>query len=190
MHNQIKIACLGWGSLIWAPRDLPISSGWFDDGPLLPIEFARESADGRMTLVIANSSRAVRSLWALMSVDSLEKAKAALAAREGIEANNIRYSIGYWDRHLNASHGPQATGIADWTRGLQVDAVVWTNLKVGMRGARDVTPDYEEVLAHLCSLPHERRVIAEEYIRKAPRQIDTDYRRNFERDLGWTPIEA
>lgn len=39
-----QIAIIGWGSLVWDPRDLPIESPWHDDGPELPIEFARISS--------------------------------------------------------------------------------------------------------------------------------------------------
>ncbi len=46
-----QIAILGWGSLIWSPRDLSMTGQW-QPGPSPPIEFARKSADGRLTLVL------------------------------------------------------------------------------------------------------------------------------------------
>jgi hypothetical protein len=39
--------CLGWGSLIWDPRELPIAVEWQTNGPLLAVEFARQSKKGR-----------------------------------------------------------------------------------------------------------------------------------------------
>lgn len=42
----MRIAILGWGSLIWHPRDLPISGDWQPGGPVLPIEFSRISDNG------------------------------------------------------------------------------------------------------------------------------------------------
>ena len=40
---SMKIACLGWGSVIWDPRALPIQREWFKDGPFAPVEFTRQS---------------------------------------------------------------------------------------------------------------------------------------------------
>ena len=62
----MKIACIGWGSLIWMPENLMIQNKWFEDGPMLPIEFARQSDNGRITLIIDEFARPVRTLWSLI----------------------------------------------------------------------------------------------------------------------------
>ena len=62
-HKTLMIGTVGWGSLIWDSRGLPTRGVWFDDGPLLPIEFARESSNGRITLVICDISYRVRACW-------------------------------------------------------------------------------------------------------------------------------
>ncbi|MDN3523086.1 hypothetical protein [Halomonas ramblicola] len=186
----MKIACLGWGSLIWDPRGLPIRGNWFEDGPILPIEFARESGGKRVTLVIVEQGTLVRTLWALMSVVALEDAKAALAEREGISEENIKYSIGYWCSETETSHGRCEAQIGAWAKELGLDAVVWTNLKCGFRNARDKMPTYEQILDHLQTIDHEERQVAERYIRRAPVQIDTKFRRWLTRDFGWDPIET
>lgn len=183
----MDIACLGWGSLVWDPRTIPIRGKWFDDGPILPIEFARESSNGRITLVIADVDFRVRSLWALMSVWNLDDAKAELAARENISEQNVKHSIGFWDRASSNSHGRSAAKIALWAEKHNLNGVVWTNLKFGFKNNRDFMPTYADVLKHLRSLPHEKRRVAEKYIRQAPIQIDTEYRRRMRDDLGWVP---
>ena len=80
----MKIACLGWGSLVWDPRTLPITGGWFQDGPLLPIEFTRCSSNRRITLVLDPKSRWLRVLWALMLPSDLDTATEALRERETV----------------------------------------------------------------------------------------------------------
>jgi hypothetical protein len=74
----MKIACLGWGSLIWDPRSLPIQREWFKDGSFAPVEFTRQSTDGRMTLVIDPTASPVRLLWAHMLTTDLQPAREAL----------------------------------------------------------------------------------------------------------------
>jgi hypothetical protein len=189
-EDAMEIACLGWGSLIWDPRELPVRGKWFEDGPMLPIEFARQSRDGRMTLVIAKVAYSVRTLWTLMSVRDLDEAKLALADREGIEKDNVARSIGFWDSATSKSHGQAAAAIEIWARNTNLDGAVWTDLQSGFLDKRGPLPAYNEVLDHLKALPYERKKVAEEYIRKAPAQIDTEYRRGFGADLGWFPIST
>lgn len=183
----MKIACLGWGSLIWDPRLIPISGEWFDDGPNLPIEFARESSDGRITLVITNVNYKVQTLWSLMTSNNIDDAKKSLAEREGITDKNIKYSIGFWDRETGDAHGLCSDDIGVWAEQLNIDSVVWTNLKYGFNGKRDVLPKCSEIIEHLNSLPDESKKVAEEYICKAPIQIATEYRKQIQIELGWNP---
>ena len=186
-HKTPTIGCLGWGSLIWDPRDLPIRGGWFDDGPLLPIEFARESSDGRITLVICDVSYRVRACWALMDAVELNVAKSDLATREGVKEKDIEKFIGFWEAVSSKSYGGAANDIAQWASTKGLDAVVWTNLEVGIKSNRRTIPSIGEILECLRKLPHAQGKLAEEYIRKAPLQIDTVYIIIISKEFGWFP---
>jgi len=48
------------------------------------------------------------------------------------------------------------------------------------------SPSAEEVIAHLNTLTGPQRDYAKQYIERAPRQIDTEYRRRIEATLGWS----
>jgi hypothetical protein len=66
--KYMRIAILGWGSLINEPRDLPITGEWQKDGPMLWIEFSRISKRGAragcLTLVIdERSDEEIRTLY-------------------------------------------------------------------------------------------------------------------------------
>ena len=175
-----NIACLGWGSLIWDPRNLPIQRYWFDDGPLIPLEFARQSRDDRITLVISPEARPVRSLWTLMDSDSLEDAKKQLQQREGTE--NPEY-IGHWSREQTSPI--EIPMLSEWALVRNIDSVIWTALRPNVNGNRH--PSVEDVIRHLRALSGTARDAAEKYVRRAPRQIDTAYRRRIEAELRWLP---
>jgi hypothetical protein len=186
----MQIACLGWGSLIWDPRNLKLSSDWNTDGPHLPIEFARESSDGRMTLVLVDDFKKSPSLWALLEAESIEIAKACLAEREGLREINTKYSIGYWVSNSGESYGKCSEEISSWASGKGLDGVVWTNLKYGFRSKRDEVPTISEVIKHLNGLQSPQRKVAEEYVRKAPAQVRTEFRSTLENEFGWEPINS
>jgi len=97
----MKIACLGWGSLIWNPGSLLIRREWFNDGPLLPIEYSRISNDGRLTLVITENVKPIRTLWALMATEDLAEAKKSLKEREGCKYESDIGSISINDEAIN-----------------------------------------------------------------------------------------
>lgn len=177
------IACLGWGSLVWDPRELAIQRRWFDDGPFIHVEFARQSQDGRITLVLVQTQSPVRSLWAVMDATNLASAKTDLRKREGILEKNEEKHIGIWSA---SQPSPELVpGLADWAVTHGVAHVVWTNLPPKFNGT-ETTPCAEQVVQYLSGLTGARREVAERYVRFAPRQIDTAYRRHIEAALQWT----
>ena len=187
--DEVKIGCLGWGSLIWDPRELPVRSGWFEDGPLLPIEFSRESKGQRITLVLVEGVASVRSLWALMAVDDLEQAKQALADREGMGPETRDQHIGYW-RGEGASKGVGTADIAKWAEGVGLDGVVWTALPPSFKDKPNAVMTPSDVVGYVRDRKAEARRSLEEYVRRAPPQIDTEVRRRLEMEFGWTSVQT
>jgi len=178
------IACLGWGSLVLDPRELPIQRHWFEDGPLVSVEFARQSQDGRITLVIEQNAAPVRSLWAVMDTSDLKIAREALRSRESTSRDKPQH-IGDW----SVGNPPPVSipQVGKWASANQIDAVVWTALSAKF-GGKETTPSEDDVVGYLRSLRGTRRDNAERHIRLAPRQIDTAYRRRIEAVLGWAPL--
>ncbi|MBO9460675.1 hypothetical protein [Labrenzia sp. R5_0] len=181
----MRIACLGWGSLIWDPRSLPVVSDWSHDGPSLPVEFTRQSSDGRITLVITPSAKAVKVLSAVLEMPSIETACAALAEREGIPGKFVDRSVGYWIAE-SRSHHPEADIVARWAEQAGYEGAVWTALKPKFDNAY-VAPPCERVVSYLDSLAGEARDRAENYVRRTPAVIRTEYRMAIEKALAWTP---
>ena len=178
------IACLGWGSLIWRPGALPVRRVWHTDGPLVRVEFARQSKDGRVTLVLHDGAEPVRSLWALMTVADVGEARRRLAEREGIASERVEGSTGHWSRDGQGS--PCVLRIEAWAESRGIDDVIWTKLRPRWDG-KERCPSSQTVVEYLAGLRGPTRDCAEEYIRRAPGQIDTEYRRNIESVLGWVP---
>lgn len=189
----MKIAILGWGSLLWQPKDLQFDKkiGWSENGPMLPIEFARISKDGRLTLVITKDAKEVKTYFAISSYESEEEAVLNLAVREGCG----RKQIGSYDKSNNTFSKEVffENNILEWINHTDIDAVIWTNL-----GEKwDIKNDNGEVIDtivsnkrvdYLKNLKNHKRALAEEYIRKTPTQIDTHYRGLIEKELDWKPI--
>lgn len=179
----MRIACLGWGSLIWDPRSLPIRRRWFEDGPFVPVEFTRQSSDGRITLVVEATATPSRVLWAVMLPTELQAAMEALRDREGITAKDWTSRIGSWQRG-DVVPRPMPE-LSDRAQAHGLDAVVWTALGPRFNG-QDTSPTVDQIVGYLGTLTGATRDNAERYIRYAPSQIDTEYRRRIEADLGWS----
>lgn len=86
---KMKIAFLGWGSLIWDRCELKSKGKWKNDGPSLPVEFRRLSGKGRITLVLYPDAEDVQALWAHADFTKLGEAMENLCDREEIPRAHI-----------------------------------------------------------------------------------------------------
>jgi len=189
----MNIACLGWGSLIWDPLSLAIprtenrEDSWPEDGPALPVEYARESGRGRLTLVLLPLVSAVPTLWAKFTLQSLALARENLADREGIvEPRHREEWIAHWV-HEEGCVSPTQAIVESWARDQDIDAVVWTDLPPKTGRHNGIAPSLQQALTFLKSRAGDELKAAEEYIRKTPPQIRTAFRSVFEKELGWVP---
>ncbi|QBE66198.1 hypothetical protein [Pseudoduganella lutea] len=81
----MNIVCIAWGSLLWKPGPLKLASGWHPGGPLLPLEYGRDSDDSdELALVLCPGQPLVPTYWAYLNAPDLDAARAMLAAREKI----------------------------------------------------------------------------------------------------------
>ncbi|MBJ18975.1 MAG: hypothetical protein GY910_06165 [bacterium] len=191
--SAYRVACLGWGSLLWDPRTLPMAEGFRAAGPMLPIEFSRVATDGRVTLVIDDSAEPIQTHCVQMDVASLDEAVRELGLREKIAPERIRDWIGVQTRATALQEsGGRAEGfhaeIARWLSEQPLDAVVWTALPPRTPDGRLETPSLEALLGHLEGLTGSALSRAEEYIRRAPETVRTPRRRRFEEEFGWSQI--
>ena len=117
-----------------------------------------------------------------MDGSNLHDAIESLRQREGTATKRI----GVWRSGDNAPR--LIPGLPDWTSARCSDAVISTALPPKFQGDNERIPSVDEVLDYLRSLSEEYRQRAEEYVRKAPSQVRTPYRKEFERHLEWFPM--
>ena len=114
------------------PRELLINkeTPWNDDGPSLPIEYARISRGNRLTLVLYDKAEPISTLWSIMLTNKLDVAKENLRIREGM---NSTRQIGFVDlvrdQHSDFSDTKDIAAVTEWARSKSIDAVIWTGLK-------------------------------------------------------------
>ena len=117
----MKIAVLAWGSLVWDPRELKTAAAFAPNGPLLPIEFCRISADGRLTLVIDKAVGDLCRTYSAPSVfTSLDAAIENLRERETRHAEDIGFAEPASGRQSDVAmerHPEAVASIAAWAAG-------------------------------------------------------------------------
>lgn len=179
----MKIACIAWGSLIWEPGPLKLASDWMPGGPMLPLEFVRDSDDSaELALVLHAPAPLMPTYWARLDAASLDAAREMLRRRE-----KIRPEYPQWVGSIPNPHGAEHEAIGTWMRAQELDAVVWTAVPAKFAKVGERAPSAHEAVAFLAGLEGEQRAKAEEYVRRIPAEIRTLYRSLIEERLGWTP---
>ena len=179
----MKIAIIGWGSLIWQPKELAIEGDWHEDGPFLPVDFARFSGGDRLKLVILPGARLQRTLWALSQKGALEEARDSLRIREG---TGLRFFGACLRGAKIDDNVPGCSNVLKWLTGIDLDGAVWTALGPNRPDKVPGITTEDEKLAWLRDLvARDNAHHAREYIERAPAQIDTPMRRRIREELGW-----
>jgi len=198
-----KIAILGWGSLIWCPRELALASKWHADGPCLPVEFARRSGGDRATLVIMPPKYELspsRVYWARSALNDKQEARANLREREGgPKLRFIHYAElppdgkGRWGPNYQGGGPEDIVGqrIVDWLRSNDhgIGTAIWTGLPPKGFDLSDPNLTKEDVvrwLLHLQMHGDESVRAAREYVEFAPSSIRTPIRGAIMGALKWS----
>lgn len=181
-----NIAVIAWGSLVWDPGMLDLRTRWHADGPTLPLEFARISGGGRLTLVLFARGENCTTYWALSNLENLDDARAELAQREGSSVDAVQFCAHGPSGQVQRSGEPMVIAtVSDWLDAPHgLDAAIWTGLTSNWRSKRGSEFSTDDAVAYLTALHGSELDAAREYITSAPPQIDTPVRRAM-RARGW-----
>jgi hypothetical protein len=180
----MKIAILGWGSLLWDPRELQLATPFALAGPNLPIEFCRISKNHRLTLIIDEDYGTLCQTYAAASgFDNLDAAIENLAKREGMTRSadvGFVVAAGQERSRLAAERHPHAVEtIADWALHAGYDAAIWTALDSHFERETGEPFSVNAAMRFLEALEQNDApafALALEYIRRAPAATQTPVR--------------
>ncbi len=178
----MKIAILGWGSLLWDKENSIEFDKWHDpwvfDGPVLKVEFSRISKSrlGALTLVIDEAhGSSVRVASCFSKRTRVEDAVCDLRCREGTTVKSIgRLDIVSPGNRSNSDAAENC--ILQWAQQKGLNAVVWTALKSNFAERTGQPFSVAAAVSYLKNLPPEGKSKAAEYVWRAPACVKTPLR--------------
>ncbi|MFQ5624857.1 MAG: hypothetical protein ACE5FS_15850 [Paracoccaceae bacterium] len=188
----MRIAVLGWGSLLWDLDDLApkVAGDWqMRGGPELPMEFSRVSPKRRQALVVCldPDHGSPCPTHAIASVrHTLAEAVADLAARERAPLHRI----GHADREGGGrGRMPEVMeAVAGWCARTGWDGAVWTDLEPNFHEKAGAAFSVASGVAYLRTLSGESLAEAHRYITRAPETTQTPLRRALSQDAWWRSL--
>jgi hypothetical protein len=191
----VKSAVLAWGSLVWDPRELRTAGQFAPDGPLLPIEFCRISADGRLTLAIDETFGAICKTYSAPSaLQSVDAAIENLRLREGMGNGGavgfVEPASGRQSDVALVRHPEAVATIGAWAASKGYDAAIWSALASNFeefdKGGEPFS--VSAALQYLETLEGDnpaRFAEALAYIRNAPLEVETPVRERVSKRWPW-----
>lgn len=175
---RLKIALLGWGSLLWdkRPEFDDHHEAWQFDGPELPLEFSRisKSRNGALTLVVDPLNGApCSSAYAFSTRRDPDDAIADLRCREGTVMRHVGV---YFRDGTHRGQPPIPDSIPHWAKSHGIDVVVWTGLPSNFEKEVGRPFSVQNAIHHLHSLPADVKPGAAEYVWRAPDLVVTPLR--------------
>ncbi len=189
----MKIAILGWGSLIWdnQPKFENFNkqvSRWQNNGPKLKLEFSRISSSrgNALTLVIdENNGEHCKVQYAMSTRRNPDDAICDLRSRE----STILKRIGYYFTDGSKTCEPDVPkSIKSWAALKKIDVVIWTGLESNFKKESKVEFTVDAAIEHLKQLSNGSVTNAAEYIRKAPVFVNTPLRRKLQNEQWFTDV--
>ncbi|HEX9667551.1 MAG TPA: hypothetical protein VGA95_13470 [Thermodesulfobacteriota bacterium] len=179
----MRIVIIGWGSVIWDPRDLPREGIWQSEGPRLPIEFSRVSRGRRLTGIIDyEHGTDVETKYVISPRVDIDDAIEDLRVRE----DTVKKHIGFVDnKHNIASDTAHSNDrrtcetVKRWLAKTDFLGAVWTALRSNFREETGRDFSVEHGVEYIRNLPTTARQQALKYIRNAPTEVDTPLRRKL-----------
>jgi hypothetical protein len=186
---RLKIAILGWGSLLWdkRPEFDEHHESWRFDGPELPLEFSRisKSRKGALTLVVDPVNGApCRSAYAFSTRRDPDDAIADLRCREGTVMRHVGV---YFRDGARRGQPPIPDSIPPWADQRGIDVVVWTGLPSDFEEKVKRPFSIENVIGYLQSLPADVKAGAAEYVWRAPDLVVTPLRDALQSEPWFAP---
>mgnify|MGYP003583851873 CR=1 FL=1 len=182
----MKVAILGWGSLLWdkRPEFDSLHDDWKFDGPALKIEFSRVSKTRKdaLTLVLDKENGELCNVaYSFSSRKKPYDAICDLTDREGTVMKNI----GFWfsDSSCSQSRDKDVLDIIKcWALNKKIDVVIWTDLlsNFNEKSKNKKLFSVKNAIDHLLLLDNNGRQLAKEYICNAPEFVKTPLRREIE----------
>ena len=187
----MRIAILGWGSLLWDPHSDFDSqhNSWQSDGPCLSLEFCRvsKSRKGGLTLVLDTThGNSCRVAYAYSKRINPDDSICDLGCREGTSLSNIGFYFADGSRKNCRDDGVLAS-IKDWILKKKIDVAIWTDLLNNFEEKSSCRKPFsiESAMRHLRDLDSTGKTMAAEYFWRAPAFVQTPIRKAIESELWY-----